>query len=206
MRERRVSSNDGDSERMNHATDLTPLPPSDLQRAFILRLLRFPEDRRYRKHVRHHLRLEDGAEFLVEMWSTKRMPILEDGLHFLRWLLTCADRQGFVSLGRLREFELSVGQRDLEMLQDRLERCAVGIYIRYRGNGRLAITTLAPILAFYITDMCHLRDIWFEPATGEKGVWVDREILDLLVRAQEMPGLGADTSTHRTETLARSCR
>jgi len=144
-----------------------------------------PADRRVRKELRRHLKLDNNAELWVTLYGVKRLLLEDDDLDFMQWLISKADGKNFVSLVRLYEFELSRGRRDLNLLQDRVDRCALGISVRYQDDNRLSYNTQATIPAFQLDGVCQLRDIWFEPSSEEKGVWIDPAIISLVIEAQK---------------------
>jgi hypothetical protein len=173
---------------------------NELDLAFQLGLLTLPPNRRFRKQIRHHLRLENSADLCVSVYNSTRLLLDDDDLEFMQWLIEKADSRDFVSLGRLQEFELSRGRRDLALLQDRVSRCALGISIRYQDAYRMSHNTQNTILAFKLEEMCYLHSIWFEPSSAEKGVWIDVPILYLVIEAQRGKGVPHNPSLKRTET------
>jgi hypothetical protein len=194
MRQGKRRSEENFCDQNTRLTTCLVIRGKELDLALRLGLLTLPADRRFRKRMQHHLRLENGADLWVTVYSTARLLLDDDDLEFMQWLIQKADSNNFVSLTRLQEFELSRGRRDSILLRDRVDRCALGISVRYQDTNRLSYNTQTTILAFQPEGICHLHDIWFESASEEKGVWIDPPILHLMIEAQRGKGVPHNTA------------
>lgn len=148
-----------------------------------LGFLTLPNDRRFRKCMYHETQLDDGANIAVAVSNSRRLYLDEEDIKFLKWMVERADSESFIPFTRLKEFELSRGRRDIDVLTERLERCALVISIRLKGCRGFLSSSCQTILAYQMGETITLGNIYFEPKSNKDGVWIDSHIIKLIIKA-----------------------